>query len=62
MKLTGESMQKKQAVDSIILRKITEAAHSSSAIEIKYQSMNKNRSKPLWCWIYHHAFGKQRAV
>lgn len=44
-------------VDPMILRKVIEAVRTGNAIEIKYQSMSKNRPKPLWRWISPHAFG-----
>lgn len=43
-------------VDPEILRKLIWAAHTKQEIEIKYQSMNAQRPKPIWRWIVPHAF------
>jgi predicted DNA-binding transcriptional regulator YafY len=44
-------------VDPVILQKIIAAIRSGSAIEIKYQSMSKDKPKPMLRWITPHAFG-----
>lgn len=43
-------------VDPETLRKLIRASNTKQAIEIKYQSMNPNRPKPVWRWIAPHAF------
>lgn len=43
-------------VDPDILKKLIWAANNRQEIEIKYQSMNPSRPKPIWRWIAPHAF------
>ena len=43
-------------VEPDILKKLIWAANTKQEIEIKYQSMNPSRPKPIWRWIAPHAF------
>ncbi len=45
-----------RTVDVTILRKVIDAVRNNRAIEIEYQSMNKERPDPVWRWITPHAF------
>ncbi|MEZ2347022.1 WYL domain-containing protein [Terriglobus sp. RCC_193] len=53
----AESMPLPQRrVDVIVLRKVLDAVRSQRAVRVLYQSMNIERTEPVWRWISPHAF------
>lgn len=44
-------------IDPDIFRNVLKAVRNNQAIEVKYQSLSRNRPKPVWRWITPHAFG-----
>jgi len=44
-------------VDPDILRTVLEGIRNHQALEIRYQSLSRQRPKPTWRWITPHALG-----
>lgn len=54
---TDIALTPRREVDPIVLRAIIGAIRENRSIEIRYQSMNRERADPMWRRMTPHAFG-----
>lgn len=54
---TDIALTPRRDVASDVLKAILDAVRENRSIDVRYQSMNKNRADPMWRRITPHAFG-----